>query len=453
MNIFKKNILKFILSFFFIIIIDVILLITATNYIRSQQSASTIIETVSSEITLSSNGKYNVSSKAKQLIDDKKLWIMIIDKDSGKEKFNINKPQIIENQFDFADAIRFSRFYLKDYPVFTQIKDNDIYIIAFPKDSIIRYSSNYFELNRVQIFPILILSIIFANCLFCLFLYIYSVTFLNRNIKPIINAITKLPNGINTQVKSVRELDKLTLAINSANQQLRENEEFKENWISGIAHDIKTPLSVIVSNTSLAIEKTNDDEFLKHLKPTLVESHYIQNLLNDLNIFARLTNGNLKLNHEIVDIIPFFKEIIIQIINQEIWEDFNFEFIPDSKLLGKKMYIEKALISRVVHNLIYNSVLHNHSGCDIKIILEYLSEDCFSITIRDNGIGTSPERLKNINKIEEFNFDMSGVRRSGMGLKISKQIIDLHDGNMIITSTQGQYFQTVITLPIESLNT
>ncbi|HHJ8977291.1 TPA: sensor histidine kinase, partial [Streptococcus pyogenes] len=110
MNIFKKNILKFILSFFFIIIIDVILLITATNYIRSQQSASTIIETVSSEITLSSNGKYNVSSKAKQLIDDKKLWIMIIDKDSGKEKFNINKPQIIENQFDFADAIRFSRF-------------------------------------------------------------------------------------------------------------------------------------------------------------------------------------------------------------------------------------------------------------------------------------------------------------------------------------------------------
>ena len=125
--------------------------------------------------------------------------------------------------------------------------------------------------------------------MFCLFLYIYSVTFLNRNIKPIINAIVKLPNGGNTQVKSVQELDKLTLAINSANQKLRENEEFKENWISGIAHDIKTPLSVIVSNTSLAIEKTDNDLLLKYLKPTLVESHYIQNLLNDLNIFRRIT--------------------------------------------------------------------------------------------------------------------------------------------------------------------
>ncbi|WP_165619632.1 sensor histidine kinase, partial [Streptococcus equi] len=193
---------------------------------------------------------------------------------------------------------------------------------------------------------------------------VYSITFLDRNIKPIISAIVKLPNGVNTQVKSVKELDKLTFAINSANQKLRENEEFKEDWISGIAHDIKTPLSVIVSNISLAIEETDNDILLKYLNPTLVESHYIQNLLNDLNIFARLTNGNLILKQEIIYIIPFFKDIIIQIINQEIWHDFNFEFTADENLYNKKMYVEKFLISRIIHNLIYNSVLHNPSGCD-----------------------------------------------------------------------------------------
>ena len=447
MNIFKKIILKFI----FIIIIDIVLLITASNYIRSQQSASNIVDKISNGITFS-NGNYVVSSAAKKLIDKDNLWIMVIDKNSGKEKFNVNKPKEIASQFNFTDAIRFSRCYLKDYPVFTQLKDDndDIYIIAFPKDSIIQYGNNYFELNRIQIIPIIILSIIFANILFCLLLYCHSLTFFNRNIKPIINAINNLPSGINTQVKSVKELDKLTLAVNSANQQLRENENFKENWISGIAHDIKTPLSVIMANTSLAIEKTDNDDLLKNLKPTLVESHYIQNLLNDLNIFARLTNSNLKLNQEITDIIPFFKEIIIQIINQEIWNDFNFEFIPDNKLLGKKMYIEKSLMSRVIHNLIYNSVLHNPSGCNIQIVLNYISRNKFSVIIRDNGIGTSTDRLKNINKIEEFNFDISGVRRSGMGLKISNQIVDLHGGSMIITSEQGEYFQTEIILPIES---
>lgn len=451
MNIFKKGILKFILAFLTIIFIDFVLLAATTNFIRSQQSPIDIIQGVSSNIT-PSNGTYKVNQTAKKLIKKHNLWVMILDQKSGNEKFNIKKPKNIKTQFDYADVIKFSRYYLDDYPIFTQIKkeQKDIYIIAFPKESIIRYGNNFFDLKRIQIFPILILVIIFVNCLFCLFLYLYSVTFLNRNIQPIINAIGKLPVGLNKQVNSVQELDRLTLAVNSANKKLRKNEEFKENWISGIAHDIKTPLSVIVANASLAIEKTDNDDLLKNLKPTLIESHYIQNLLNDLNIFARLTNGNLKLNQEITDIIPFFKEIIIQIINQEIWNDFNFEFIPDNKLLGKKMYIEKSLMSRVIHNLIYNSVLHNPSGCNIQIVLNYISRNKFSVIIRDNGIGTSTDILKNINKIEEFNFDISGVRRSGMGLKISNQIVDLHGGSMIITSEQGEYFQTEIILPIES---
>ena len=451
MNIFKKGILKFILAFLTIIFIDFVLLVATTNFIRSQQSPIDIIQGVSSNIT-PSNGTYKVNQTAKKLIKKHNLWVMILDQKSGNEKFNIKKPKNIKTQFDYADVIKFSRYYLDDYPIFTQIKkeQKDIYIIAFPKETIIRYGNNFFDLKRIQIFPILILVIIFVNCLFCLFLYLYSVTFLNRNIQPIINAIGKLPVGLNKQVNSVQELDRLTLAVNSANKKLRKNEEFKENWISGIAHDIKTPLSVIVANASLAIEKTDNDDLLKNLKPTLIESHYIQNLLNDLNIFARLTNGNLKLNQEITDIIPFFKEIIIQIINQEIWNDFNFEFIPDNKLLGKKMYIEKSLMSRVIHNLIYNSVLHNPSGCNIQIVLNYISRNKFSVIIRDNGIGTSTDRLKNINKIEEFNFDISGVRRSGMGLKISNQIVDLHGGSMIITSEQGEYFQTEIILPIES---
>lgn len=451
MNIFKKGILKFILAFLIIILIDFVLLVATTNFIRSQQSPIDIIQGVSSNIT-PSNGTYKVNQTAKKLIKKHNLWVMILDQKSGNEKFNIKKPKNIKTQFDYADVIKFSRYYLDDYPIFTQIKkeQKDIYIIAFPKESIIRYGNNFFDLKRIQIFPILILVIIFVNCLFCLFLYLYSVTFLNRNIQPIINAIGKLPVGLNKQVNSVQELNRLTLAVNSANKKLRKNEEFKENWISGIAHDIKTPLSVIVANTSLAIEKTDNDDLLKNLKPTLVESHYIQNLLNDLNIFARLTNSNLKLNQEITDIIPFFKEIIIQIINQEIWNDFNFEFIPDNKLLGKKMYIEKSLMSRVIHNLIYNSVLHNPSGCNIQIVLNYISCNKFSVIIRDNGIGTSTDILKNINKIEEFNFDISGVRRSGMGLKISNQIVDLHGGSMIITSEQGEYFQTEIILPIES---
>lgn len=73
MNIFKKIILKFI----FIIIIDIVLLITASNYIRSQQSASNIVDKISNGITFS-NGNYVVSSAAKKLIDKDNLLIKIV---------------------------------------------------------------------------------------------------------------------------------------------------------------------------------------------------------------------------------------------------------------------------------------------------------------------------------------------------------------------------------------
>lgn len=55
----------------------------------------------------------------------------------------------------------------------------------------------------------------------------------------------------------------------------------KEQWISGIAHDIKTPLSVIISNASLLNDSELDTQFKKHIRPILTESYYIQNVLND----------------------------------------------------------------------------------------------------------------------------------------------------------------------------
>ena len=121
MNVFKKGILKFILAFLTIIFIDFVLLVATTNFIRSQQSPIDIIQGVSSNIT-PSNGTYKVNQTAEKLIKKHNLWVMILDQESGNEKFNIKKPKNIKTQFDYADVIKFSRYYLDDYPIFTQIK-------------------------------------------------------------------------------------------------------------------------------------------------------------------------------------------------------------------------------------------------------------------------------------------------------------------------------------------
>ncbi|HFU4420668.1 TPA: sensor histidine kinase, partial [Streptococcus suis] len=110
-------------------------------------------------------------------------------------------------------------------------------------------------------------------------------------ITPLVLAIKKLPEGLSGSVSTQDELKQLTEAINIADKKLKEGELFKENWISGIAHDIKTPLSVITSNASLIRSDTVDKNQLRRLRSILNESYYIQNTVNDLNIFARLTNS------------------------------------------------------------------------------------------------------------------------------------------------------------------
>ncbi|MGT2729772.1 sensor histidine kinase [Streptococcus phocae subsp. salmonis] len=447
-SVLKKSLLKYLSSFIFIIFCNLSILSVTIFYVRNNQNVIPTIDKLVDNISVNENS-IDVAKKGVDIIKNNNLWILVID-NAGNEIFNIDKPSNIASHFTYSEVVKFSKYYLNDYPVFTQEKAGKIIVIAFPKDKIARYLTNYLDLDIIKMLPIIAVGTLFFNCLYFLLLYHYSNKYIYKHLSPLIKAITNLPSGLNARIDSISELDNLTYAINKADNQLKQNSKFKEEWVAGVAHDLKTPLSVIISNISLATEKITDKELLKYLDASLIESNYIQNLLNDLNIFARLTNNDLQLNKELIDIVPFFRNIVIQIINQEIWENFNFEFEADNNLIDKKMSIEKNFISRVIHNIIYNSVLHNHVGCDIKITLKLLSENYFTITIKDNGVGTSPERLKKINEIEKFEFDISGVRRSGMGLKISKQIVEAHNGKLSFTSKKGEYFQTIITLPIES---
>ncbi|RLK63758.1 sensor histidine kinase [Atopobacter sp. AH10] len=447
-NILKKSLLKYISSFIFIILCNIAILSVTVFYVKKHQNVTPTINNLVDNISIDENS-INVTKRGLDIIKNNNLWILVIN-DAGNEVFNIDKPSNIASHFTYSEVIKFSKYYLNDYPVFTQEKAGKTIVIAFPKNRIARYQTNYLDLDSIKTLPIIAIGALLFNCLYFFLLYHYSNNYIYKHLSPLIKAITNLPSGLNERIDSISELDRLTHAINKTDNLLKQNSKFKEEWVAGIAHDLKTPLSVIISNISLATEKTTDKELMKYLDASLIESNYIQNLLNDLNVFARLTNNDLQLNKELINIVPFFRNIIIQIINQEIWENFIFEFKTDNNLIDKKMNVEKNLISRVVHNIIYNSVLHNPIGCDVEISLKLLSENFFTITIQDNGIGTSPERLKNINEIEKFEFDISGVRRSGMGLKISKQIVEAHNGIFNITSKQGEYFQTIITLPIQS---
>lgn len=440
---------RFIVS---VIVMSIINIFIIVFFVFSQANQTNVMDTVSSlveQLDISSNSA-KLSNLGKKLANSKEVWIMVLDSDSGKEIYEYKKPSEVPTHYSLTDVAKFTRYYLNDYPVFVQIINNKILVFGFSKDNVFRFPFNYYEKSDLHNLFILAFFLLGINCLYLLIIYTYSTRVVQRKITPLVSAIQKLPEGLSGSVATQDELKQLTEAINIADNKLKEGELFKENWISGIAHDIKTPLSVIISNASLIKSDTADKNQLRRLRSILNESYYIQNTINDLNIFARLTNNQFNLKLESVKIISFFRKIIIQIINQEVWENSNFAFEFDDKLQNSTISIEKNLISRVFHNIIYNSILHNPEGCNVNIRL-HRDKEFLIITIEDDGIGITNDKLLSIhnsNKIIE-EFDISGIRRHGMGLKISKQIIEVHKGSFKVESKDKQFFRVIITLPLE----
>ena len=432
--------------FFILLLLMNILVIFIAGFSKANSASITSTLNLIAEQTDISQAKVELEDNAQKTIEQNDLWMMVLD-ENGNQIFDFNLPRGFATHYSLTDVARFSRFYLNDYPVFTQIKENFLIVVGFPKDKVFKFPANYYERSDLEFARSTILALAILNCLFFVGAYAYSTRLVIKKFTPITEAINSLPKGLSNDLSIHDDFQKIADAINKADKQLKENEDFKEKWISGIAHDIKTPLSVIISNTSLAMEKETDSDILRHMDPVLVESYYIQNLLNDLNIFTRLKNYTFELHKEEIKIVPFFKEIVIQIINQGIWDKFEFEFDYDSTLNEQTMFVEKNLISRVIHNLIYNSVLHNPEGCKISINL-HRQADAFQIIISDNGVGISKEKMTEIYSNEQMEFDLAGVRRYGMGLRISLHIIQVHGGQMHIESELNQYFRTIIELPL-----
>ncbi len=445
-NTIKRLIKRFISSFIILLLLDVTVFIVLGYGQAKQTRATDVVNQVAQNITF--NDTITLTKKGKKIVNQNKLWVMVLDSDNGNQVFHYKTPKSLKKHYNLADVAQFSRFYLDDYPVFTHIVDNNLIVVGFPKDRIFKFPSNYYEKSYITYVACLIIGILITNCLYFIALYFYSTNFVNKKLRPLAQAITNLPQGLDNSLANQDDFQKIISAINQTDKELKESQAFKEEWISGVAHDIKTPLSVIISNASLAKSKSDNVEITHHIDPILVEGYYIQNVLNDLNIFARLTNRQFQLKKETVRLVPFFKEIIIQIINQGIWENFQFDFDYDDSLIDKNVAFEPNLISRVIHNVIYNSVLHNPDGCQISIYLHDRG-DSFRITIKDNGVGISHSKLANLYQQENTEFDIAGVRRHGMGLKISRQIIQVHKGKLTITSELNQYFQVDIDLPFE----
>lgn len=241
----------------------------------------------------------------------------------------------------------------------------------------------------------------------------------------------------------------ITLKKNDAMRQVLQ--QTREEWITGLTHDLKTPLSSIYGYALLLESNqynwTNRDiqQFGSVMKE---KSQYMTTLIDDLSLTYQLKNNSLPAQHVNVEINQFVQKVLLQFINNPTLQNHNIEFVPSSNKI--QYFIEEKWFQRIIENLLVNAVKHNNETTNVIVKLSQ-NANSFTLSISDDGKGMD-EKTKEL-LFERYyrgtNTEESNIG-TGLGLAITKQLVHAHNGTISVDSALGKGTTIILVFPFRS---
>ena len=444
------------LSFLLLIIVNLAFLGIIAKTQEPNSHPWTIAKDAAKSLKKTENG-YVMPNKMAEKIKKDDAWAVFLENETGKCVWNLpNLPDSIPLEYTISDIANLTRGYIDGYPTFVGTNKDGLIILGYPKDRFWKHMWPSWDYNFIANLPRTILIVTALNILIIFIIYMAANTKMLKSIKPITDGIQALPKGEAVVLKEEGLLSEISANINrisevlqSKNYQLLKKETARANWIAGVSHDIRTPLSMIMGYAAQLNNSRNlsEDEQEK-AAIILKQSERIRNLINNLNLASKLEYNMQPINVQRTNIIPVVRQVAVDFINLDIEGRYPIQWLTYDSFNKCMVDIDKDLIKRAISNLIQNSINHNTDGCEIYILVK--AEDNCHIIVSDNGIGADDMQIKKLNASPHYIVcdENTLEQRHGLGLLIVKQIITAHNGTMKIGHSKYGGFEVDITLPI-----
>lgn len=424
LNYFFKKLKKFALFVLILLMLMILSLIgifySSFKFSKKYIEPSKVFEFVEKNKDVGKAKEIYFTIENKKYLEDKNIWAIRIDK-NGEVIESFNKPQEVKNKFEISDIVRFTRYYLNDYPVFTFVVGDGVLVLAYPKNSLDKFPFNYYNYDLAKIdFIIFIISILLFVLLVYIF-YLYEIKSIFKKLNPLQEAINNVFDDDYKKIQENGELKEISETINLANEKFIRLKKSQSSWLRGISHDIRTPLTKI----SWGMEGLKTRENLDEIEKIENQIIKISKIIEDLNLTNSLENLSDK-HFEYGDPISVVRKLIVNSLNENPSKDLIFENSVNKEI---KIKMDDHLFYRMLENILNNSIKYGKG----KIYINYDNLDNnLIISIKNEG---SPIEESVINRLCEEN--LSDVYTHGMGLFVSKQICNLHKGKMDIENLES----------------
>ena len=226
----------------------------------------------------------------------------------------------------------------------------------------------------------------------------------------------------------------------------------KTEFLSNMSHDIRTPINGIMGMTAIALKEDNPQKTIDCLKKIQGASNHLMSLINDILDMSRIERGKIEITNSNLNIIRIVEECVSIVYGE--MDDRNLEInvnvdeVIHSELFGDDLHLKQVLI-----NIIGNAVKFTPDHGKIWIRIRETGHDSiksfFQIEIEDNGIGMKEEFIKDIFKpfSQEASTSRTKYQGTGLGMAITKNIIELMDGSIEVESEYQKGTKFTVYLP------
>lgn len=233
----------------------------------------------------------------------------------------------------------------------------------------------------------------------------------------------------------------------------------KSVFLSNMSHDIRTPMNAIIGFTTLAQTNLDNRERVQdYLKKILSSSNHMLSLINDILDMSRIESGKLNIEEKACSISDIFRDMRDIIQTQMHSKQLDF-FMDAVDVIDEDIYCDKLHVNQVLLNLLSNAIKFTPSGGTIALTIRQKPRapkgyGSYEIRVKDTGIGMSKEFTEHIFEPfeRERNTTVSGIQGTGLGMAITKNIIDTMGGTIELHSEPGKGTEFVINLDFRLQN-